>query len=160
MLTCMQVANFLTTEYKKKHHENINEQLLHFLLYFAQRESFVKNNKQLFSDDLVIDNDCPINEGVHKIFPYFSSSTPDIKDPSDIQLLDSVLNNYGLKDERTLSAIFKSGVPYQKYMGKVDRLRNQNKININDIQEDVEKIKERIKYMQKLGLKISDTNAQ
>ena len=71
----MNVAAYITNRYLAEYKQPIDEMKLHKLMYFAQRESFFKNQKTHFNAKFYGLKYCPILKEVrssfHSLMPYF-----------------------------------------------------------------------------------------
>lgn len=152
-MTAMEVGNYLAEKYKKAHGKEIEEQVLHDLLYLSQKEYILKTGKVLFNDLFTGHRDGPVIELIHKIFPYFSSSVKRIEDPSITKVLDKVYKDYGERDAKSLYSSVTDEISWKNSRkGIAEHEESCNEIKVEDIFKDVQRKREKINSLRMLGL--------
>ena len=91
------VAKAMSIMYKEMYHRDIDELKMHKLMYFAQRESFIRDNHSLLSEDFSGWKYGPVLLSVREEFSKpnpFSSVEASVSDET-LDLISDVLQRYG-----------------------------------------------------------------
>lgn len=147
MLKVLQVAAYIMSRYYTANNIKMDEMKLHKLLYFAQRESYIQNDRPLFNERFEAWQYGPVMVCVREA--YASDNFGEV--PSDdvlkpyMKTFDSVFEFYANRSSWTLSMLSHAETSWQKARnGYSDNATNCHvQIDNNDIREDANIIKYR-----------------
>ena len=128
----LDVASYVYNRYRKEFREEIDEMKLHKLLYFAQRESLIQTGKPLFTEDFYGWKYGPILKEVRAIYRN---------------------RQYASKSSWSLSRLTHGEESWKNSRINVQESENSdNKILLDDIKKDAERIRTRRKQLAELGI--------
>lgn len=136
MYTALQIAAYIMSKYP-----SIDEMRLHKYLYFAQRESFIVNNKPLFEDTFEAWKFGPVIPEVRHAYhaQAVSDSLADSYDIDTRQLVDSVISRYESVSSWGLSTITHREQSWNNARVGIPVGENGNEpMKMSDIQSDAE----------------------
>ena len=140
------VAKYLAERYMSLYGEQISEMKLHKLLYLAQRESIIKYDRLLFSDEFQGWRFGPVLPGIRHAYQEIVNWRRPMEklDVSEIDTLEEVLRRYGNKDPWSLSRLTHGEYSWQQSrLGLKEYENGYNQILARDIRIDAQRVKER-----------------
>lgn len=144
MKNVIDVANYIAKRYRKKYGRKIDEMKLHKLMYFAQRESYIRDNKPLFDATFYGWRYGPVLKEVRRYYGNGSSFKPvDISsDDRFVGLMDQVFSKYAAKDSWSLSRLTHGELSWKNSrIGIPEDARGDVALNEDDIKKDAERIR-------------------
>ena len=153
MISVIQCASFFYSRYNCENDCEIDEMKLHKLLYFAQRESFIRNDKELFPETLRAWRFGPVSIEIRELFltsrqASLLDRTLAISDEKDYATLDYVYSNYAQRDSWSLSRLSHGETSWKKArVGFTDYENSNVLIQNSDIREDAQRIRLRRKLL-------------
>ncbi len=151
----MDVASYIFNRYYKLKGECIDEMKLHKMLYFAQRESFIQNNKPLFSEEFYGWKFGPILKEIRVAYRdnAFKQVVSDEVVDRIRSIMDKVFEEYAEKDSWSLSRLTHGELSWKNSrVGIPEGANSDNKIDVNDIAKDAERVRIRRTGLASLGL--------
>ena len=147
------IAKYIYSEYKKKFNEDLDEMKLHKLMYFLQRENIILNDEPLFEEEFKGWKYGPILKSVRTLYrnSEFKESKDIDSDKTLKELIDNILEKYGLKSSWSLSRITHEEASWKNSRIGLDKEENGDRsISLDDIRIDAKRIKERRLEKEKL----------
>lgn len=154
MENLMNVASYIFNRYYETYGEKIDEMKLHKMLYFAQRESFIRSKKPLFSETFYGWKYGPILKEIRIAYKEnsFSDSVSDDVKKRIKPVMDKVFDEYADKSSWSLSRITHGEVSWRNSRkGIPEDASSDNPIDINDIAVDAERVRRRRLGLSNLG---------
>lgn len=155
MVNVLEAASYVYNRYSKDFGEKIDEMKLHKLLYFAQRESFIQADVQLFDATFSGWKFGPVLKEIRRAYKensFLTEIPPSAMKEMD-PIMDRVFTDYATKDSWSLSRLTHGEVSWQKSrIGIPDEVNGDNPMDIADIREDAIRIKMRRQELTRLGL--------
>lgn len=151
----LDVASYVYNRYRKEFREEIDEMKLHKLLYFAQRESLIQTGKPLFTEDFYGWKYGPILKEVRAIYRnrQFESEIQAAIIERITPVMDKVFAEYASKSSWSLSRLTHGEESWKNSRINVQESENSdNKILLDDIKKDAERIRTRRKQLAELGI--------
>ncbi len=144
MISALDAAKYIASNYRKMFGEDITEMKLHKLLYFAQREALISNDTPLFDEVFEGWRFGPVIPSIRYAFNDIISSRDNALDPFSECILNDTLRRYGSKDPWSLSRLSHGEYSWQKSREGISEYQNSNNdMNIEDIKIDAKRVKER-----------------
>ena len=144
MITALEAANYLARKYNASFNKTISEMLLHKLLYFAQRESFIEIDTPLFLDDFEGWRFGPVIPSIRLHYNIIIQTMSDLEDIQAKTILDKTFLRYGEKDAWSLSILSHGEESWKRSRAGLPEDRNgHNTIHIDDIRIDAQRVKKR-----------------
>ncbi len=143
-MTVFQASSYIFNRYLKECGEFIDEMKLHKLLYFAQRESLIRNNVLLFSSQFEGWKYGPVMKCVRSQYATKSFQTFEDKDltPLEKEVFNYVFSMYAAKEAWSLSRLTHGEYSWKKSReGVEDNANGENEILNSDILVDAKRIK-------------------
>lgn len=139
METLKDVMHYYETLYLHRYESRLDEMKMHKLLYFAQRESFVRSNEPLFNEDFHGWRYGPV---LHEVRSYYANGC--VQERAVIQLsesarelLDYVFDEYAGVDSWTLSLLSHDEFSWkQSRRGLSDTENGDRLLDKDDIRKD------------------------
>ena len=148
----MSVAKYLVDNYRIKTNCEMDEMKLHKLLYFAQRESLLKSNEPLFSDDFLGWKFGPVIPSVRRAYKnaFHRIKIKELSSKAK-RLLDYILEKYGKKNSWTLVRMTHNEISWLESRKNLSENEQGNvKINLEDIRKDAEWLKKRRTFLKSI----------
>lgn len=158
MIKVMEAVKYIANYYSKIFGEEIDEMKLHKLLYFAQRESFIQNDKPLFNAVFYGWKFGPVLKEIRQAYKEdkFFKGVADLvvdRDNVDINVLNTVLKNYAHKNSWSLSRLTHGEISWiNSRKGLTMNDNGDNPMENEDIKLDAERIKQRRQMIASLNL--------
>ena len=144
MIDVLDAAKYIANTYQTEYSEPISEMKLHKLLYFAQRESLVRTNNEMFDSLFQGWRFGPVIPEVRREYQDILVSRPLWMNQSNKEILDYVIGKYGCKDVWSLSRLTHGEYSWIKSRRGVGEYENSARvIPIDDIRVDAERIRKR-----------------
>lgn len=158
MTNALDAAKYIAFAYKKRFGETISEMKLHKLLYFAQRESLIAEDRPLFPEVFEGWRFGPVIPSIRYSFADISSS-PEIElDATSKRVIEDTLKRYGGKDPWSLSRLSHGEYSWQKSREGVSEYQNSsNDMLLDDIRIDAKRVKERREILSNIGIRGANT---
>lgn len=156
MENVLNVAAHIAKDYFSEYGQRIDEMKLHKLMYFAQRESLIQTDEPLFNAIFYGWKYGPVLKEIRSAYKdgTFTSIIPQnfITDCTSL-ILKKVLGEYAGKDSWSLSRLTHGEMSWKKSrIGISEDENSDNPMNLEDIRADAERIKNRRKMLNGLGL--------
>lgn len=152
----LNVATYIADKFLSKYGEKIDEMKLHKLMYFAQRESYVQKNEQLFPAIFYGWKYGPILKEIRSAYKEgtFESISPQkFEQDSSYAIVASVFDDYAGRDSWSLSRLTHGELSWKNSRIGIAQDDNSDRpMNNEDIKKDAERIRERREMLAKLGL--------
>lgn len=151
----MNVASYVFNRYQDTTGEKIDEMKLHKLLYFAQRESIIQENKPLFAEVFYGWKFGPVLKEIRNAYRNNSFlNNVDEKIVSRIKkIMDKVFEEYASRDSWSLSRLTHGEISWKNSRKNIpDGENGDNPMKLEDIVKDAERIKQRRIGLANLGL--------
>lgn len=151
----MNVASYIYNRYQNTKGSKIDEMKLHKMLYFAQRESFIQKDEPLFAETFYGWKYGPVLKEIRNAYHENSFySNVDEKLVSGFKdIMDKVFDEYADKDSWSLSRLTHGEISWKNSRKGIPTIINSDfPIDIEDIRIDAERVKNRRKSLEKLGL--------
>lgn len=149
----MEQSNVLNlAAYIQKRYKAVNDnktlpaQKLHLLLYFAQRESFIRHGKPLFDADFYARQFGPSLHEVHNAYADLSiyKIEPVPLTSQQMLVMNYIFAQYGEKETASLSRLTKGQISYQNARKGIDEYADSDKLMLlSDIEFDAQRQAER-----------------
>lgn len=155
----MNVASYIYNRYLCEYGMPIDEMKLHKLMYFAQRESFIQNNKPLFDAVFYGWKYGPVLKEIREAYREnsFYNNTPQKIICNAIQIMDKVFGEYASKDSWSLSRLTHGELSWKNSrIGIAEGANSDNVIDVEDIKKDADRIRERREKLSQLGFVLKD----
>lgn len=155
MENIMHVAAYIYNRYETEFGQRIDEMKLHKLLYFAQRESFIQNDKPLFSATFYGWKYGPI---LKEIRGAYQSNSFDTTIPEEVivrisPVVGKVFSDYAGKSSWSLSRLTHGEFSWKNSrVGIPQSANSDNAIKTEDIRQDAMRVKERRAMLNQYGL--------
>jgi uncharacterized phage-associated protein len=153
MLEVVKVASYIVSRYRTQYGRCIDEMKLHKLLYFAQRESFVLQQKPLFDTAFHAWKYGPVIVEIRTLYKQgkLNEGLSD-KDLSIYQgVFDQVFERYAYKDSWTLSSISHGEISWQNARIGIPADENSDELmSLEDIRKDAQRIKDRRYWLSRM----------
>lgn len=153
MTNALDAAKYLAFAYNEQYEEVITEMKLHKLLYFAQREALIMDDRPLFTDVFEGWRFGPVIPTIRYQFEIICSSPKPRLDAFSETVLDETLRRYGSKDPWSLSRLSHGEYSWQQSRKGISEYQNSNNdISIDDIRIDAKRVKERREMLSNIGV--------
>lgn len=149
------VASYLNQRYEDEYNEKLDKVKLQALLYFAQRESFIQVGEPLFDATIYGHGTEVIIKEVEKTLKDNTLHThySDDADKTLHIIMDNVMKHYAQKSSQSLYRLIWGQICWKRMQERQpEQVMTYKPIFLEDIAEDAEKIKERIKGLKLLNL--------
>ena len=154
MKDAVTIASYIAGRYQAEHGERIDEMKLHKLLYFAQREKLIRTGEPLFEGEFFgwrFGPVVPEIRGAYQNESFRAVTREDLGE--DAGILDAVFENYAEKDSWSLSRLTHGEICWKRSRkGIAPNESSNNKIPLEDIRLDADRMKERRKLLDRDGL--------
>lgn len=154
MASMLTVAAYICDRYQQDYGQKIDEMKLHKLLYFAQREALIQNDKPLFRDQFHGWKYGPVMKKLRQ--PYQENAMPKVsrKDAEAlVPVMDVVFRDYAGKESMSLSRLTHGEISWRKSRKGITPAENSDKeIKLADIRLDAARIRERREELAEKGL--------
>ena len=153
MTTILQCATYFFSRYYFENGNLMDEMKLHKLIYFAQRESFIRHDRVLFPESMFAWRFGPVakeirSESLSTVQSNLLKQSFHVLDPDDNATLDFVYTTYSNKDSWSLSRLTHGEISWKKArLGYSDYENSDVQIKNEDIREDAQRIKLRRKLL-------------
>ena len=140
------IASYIYQRYEKQCGQQIDEMKLHNLLYFAQRESWVKCGAPLFADKFQAWRYGPVMVCIRQLYRdgWLSRPVNETQLQPYLPILDRVFDTFAAKDSWSLSSITHGEYAWQKARrGYAPNEPCSVEINNEDISVDADRIRRR-----------------
>ncbi len=140
MVDIFSLAKYISDRFMSEYHREMDEMKLHKLVYFIQRESFVRLDKPIIDERFEAWKYGPVMRCLRnrsKVYEAKGLSEAEIAEYGDV--LDSVFKLYAGKDSWTLSNISHGESCWRKAKNK-ETSSNPVEISTEDIREDARNI--------------------
>ena len=130
--------------------EVLTEQKTHLLLYFAQRESFIRHGKPLFDADFYAQQFGPSLHEIHNAYADLSiyKIEPVPLTSQQMLVMNYIFAQYGEKATASLSRLTKGQTSYQNARKGIDEYAQSNELMLlSDIEFDAQQQSERRKML-------------
>ena len=151
----MNVASYIYNIYKSENGTNIDEMKLHKLMYFAQRESLIQDNRPLFDAVFYGWKFGPILKEIRIAYrdSAFYDEVPDDVIERILHVMDKVFEEYSSKDSWSLSRLTHGELSWKKsQVGIADGVNGDNPMCLEDIKEDAKRVRQRRVMLSQFGL--------
>ena len=152
----MNVAAYIANKFLSTYGQKIDEMKLHKLMYFAQRESFIRKNELLFPATFYGWKYGPILKEIRSAYREgtFENITPQkFEQDSSLTIVDSIFDDYAGKESWSLSRLTHGELSWKNSRVGIAQDDNSDRpMNNEDIKKDAERIRERREMLAKLGL--------
>ena len=146
MNSALELAGYIARKYKKLYGAEIDQLKALKLLYFAQRESLVRDDTLLFTEPMFAFQHGPVVKDVHRAFqrnggiPYDmgTSITDRARD-----ILDAVLRTYAEKSSWSLSRLTHAEYSWLSARRRKNSGGGERLMAIDDMRVDARRIRER-----------------
>ncbi|MBE6927476.1 MAG: DUF4065 domain-containing protein [Ruminococcaceae bacterium] len=155
MENIMQVSAYIYNRYKAEFGQRIDEMKLHKLLYLAQRESFIQNDKPLFNATFYGWKYGPILKEIHGAYQNdsFAAAIPKEIIARLVPIIDKVFSDYAEKSSWSLSRLTHGEISWKNSRVGVPQAANSdNAIKTEDIRQDAIRVRERREMLNQYGL--------
>ena len=153
MISALVAAKYLSYCYKETYDECISEMKLHKLLYFAQRESLIINDRPLFLDVFEGWRFGPVIPSIRYAFKEICYSHKVTLDSFSEDVLQITLQRYGGKGSWSLSRLSHGEYSWKKARKGISEYQNgNNEILIEDIRVDACRVKERREMLSRIKI--------
>ena len=143
MAGMLTVAAYICDRYEKEFGEKIDEMKLQKLMYFAQRESLIRDEKPLFRGTFYGWKYGPVLKDIRE--PYKEAQLPKVspKDAKELApLMDAVFAEFADKDSYSLCRLSLGEVSWKNSRKGIAPAENSdNAMKMADIRRDAERIK-------------------
>lgn len=149
----MNVAAYIAKRYASEFNTPIDEMKLHKLMYFAQRESFIKEGKPLFDATFYGWKYGPVLKEIRSAIDdgTFETLEPVPFNANHDAVFDKLFSFYATRNSWSLSSLSQSEVSWQNSRKGIDKYANSdNPMSTDDIRIDAENIIAREKLLDKL----------
>ena len=165
MKSAIKVAAYICDRYNNMYREKIDEMKLHKLLYFAQRESLVQIDRQLFNEEFSGWKYGPVLKEIRNAFKNGTLNIEKfddyLEDKTFIGIMDKVFENYANKSSWSLSRLSHGEISWQRSREGLENEENgDNPIRLDDIRLDAERIKYRREMLKKIEERCTELNGQ
>lgn len=146
MIDVLQAASYIYTRYQQEKGVVIDEMKLHKLLYLSQRESFIQQGKPMFAASFEAWKYGPVVIEIRDKYKagLLSGNVSEEDVASYMSVFDAVFDNYADKDSWSLSILTHNETSWKNArVGLEPDDHCSNKLDINDIRNDAERIKMR-----------------
>lgn len=148
------VASYICGRYEREFGEKIDEMKLHKLMYFAQRESLILNDRPLFDEEFEgwrFGPVLPELRAIYKAGDFFPVTDEEMA--GDMAVLDSVFAEYAGSDSWNLSRLSHGEICWKRSRkGIAPNDSSHNAIPLDDIRLDAFRMKERRSMLNQYGL--------
>lgn len=146
------IAAYLCSRYQAAHGQRIDEMKLHKLLYFAQRESLIRNDAPLFEGEFQGWRFGPVLPAIRE--SYRCDDFGPAGDLGDAQaIVDDVFDSYAEKDSWSLSRLTHGEISWKRSRkGIAPSESSANPIPLNDIRLDADRMRQRRQMLDQYGL--------
>lgn len=155
MANMLTVAAYICSRYEEEYGTKIDEMKLHKLMYFAQRESLIQNDKPLFRGTFRGWKYGPVLKDIREAYQD-PSLLPKVSEKTAAELkcvMDIVFREYAQKDSMSLSRLTHGEISWKKSRKGIAPADNSdNPIRTADIRLDADRIKERRRMLSDQGL--------
>ncbi len=140
------VAGYIFQRYEKEHGQTIDEMKLHKLMYFSQRESFIRNDEPLFKGVFYAWKFGPILKEIRSIyinkdFDSLRNSTISVTEKLTV-IFDYIFSVFANESSWSLSTLTHNEYSWKHAReGVLDNENSDNKILDSDIKIDANTIK-------------------
>lgn len=146
MNSALEFAGYISGEYKKMYGTEIDQLKALKLLYFAQRESLVRDDSLLFAEPMFSFQHGPVVKEVHRAFQRNGGIDNDegtlITDRAR-DILDSVLRTYAGKTSWSLSRLTHAEYSWISARRRKNSGGGERLMTIDDMRVDARRIRER-----------------
>lgn len=141
MYSAYEVASYICNRYRRENGKRIDEMKLHKLLYFAQRESLVQNDKPLFWEDFEAWKYGPVLKEIREHYRDDSFDCHYYNNELNT-IMDKVFEEYSHILSWSLSMISHGEISWKKArIGIADYENGHEKISIENIRLDAERVR-------------------
>ena len=154
MAGMLTVAAYICDRYEKEFGEKIDEMKLQKLMYFAQRESLIRDEKPLFRGTFYGWKYGPVLKDIRE--PYKEAQLPKVsaKEAEELKpLMDAVFAEFAEKDSFSLCRLSLVEISWKKSRKGIAPAENSdNAMKLADIRADALRIRERREQLTDKGL--------
>ncbi len=162
MYNVLDLAAYIYDRYKKENNAEIDEMKLHKLLYFTQRESFIRKDAPMFDSEFRGWKYGPVLLEVRKA--YNSNNIPKNSTiqltNNDKEIMDYVFEAYSHKSSWSLSVLSHGEYSWKESRKGVDKYATSNNIiKTENIRIDAQNLRERrnaLKALKEAGMLIEN----
>lgn len=151
----MNVASYICNRYATEYNCRIDEMKLHKLLYFAQRESLIRNREPLFDAVFYGWKYGPILKEIRFAYRdnlFYTFVSEDVISRI-ITIMDKIFEEYAGRDSWSLSRLTHGEYAWKNSRkGIPDGVNGNNPMKLEDIRVDADRIRERREILSQLGL--------
>jgi uncharacterized phage-associated protein len=148
-----EIASYICIRYQHEFGQPIDEMKLHKLLYFVQRESLIQLGTPLFAEKFQAWKYGPVLIQIRQWYRDSVLDTPLADETVEKykSVFDKIFEHYAPKDSWSLSCLTHSEYSWKKARTSVLEWENSsNEIELEDIRQDAERIKQRRFLLNKL----------
>lgn len=151
----IKIASYIVSRYQNEYGSCMDEMKLHKLLYFTQRESIIQTGTPLFDTAFEAWKYGPVLVEIRR---YYKNNLLKVELPADKieqyqPIFDKVFQQYASKDSWSLSTITHGEYSWQNARKGVSEKENSsNKMQIDDIRKDAERIRLRRFILRKMKM--------
>lgn len=141
-----QIASYIYMRYQKEFGRCIDEMKLHKLLYFVQRESIVQLGAPIFKEEFEAWRYGPVLVPVRQLYRDGMLDTPLSAEAIEkySAVFDKVFSQFAVKDSWSLSSLTHGEYSWRHArQGVPDDMNSTNKMTVEDISIDAQRIKTR-----------------
>lgn len=155
MVNVFDAASYIFNRYNDDFGEKIDEMKLHKLLYFAQRESIIRNDQLLFEATFSGWKFGPVLKEIRRAYRENSFAKKiqmeAVKEMKPV--MDRIFTDYAGKDSWSLSRLTHGELSWKNSrIGIPEEVNGDNPMKNEDIWEDARRIKTRRQTLVQLGL--------
>ncbi len=155
MENLLNVASYISNRYTTETGAYIDEMKLHKLLYLAQRESFIQTKEPLFKEVFYGWKYGPILKEIR--IAYRDDSFLRVISEEVVErirpIMDKVFEEYASKDSWSLSRLTHGELSWiNSRKGIPEEENSDNPMNVDDIAQDAERVRNRRNALAQLGL--------
>jgi uncharacterized phage-associated protein len=137
-----EIASYVYHHYQQTYGSKIEEMKFHKMLYYIQRESFIKNNAPMFTEEFEAWKFGPVMTELRQ--PYRNADFPecDIDDETK-KIINDVFEIYGPTNPWALGMMSHEEISWQRARANTPAGENSStKISNNDIRYDAKRIRD------------------
>lgn len=153
MIDVVKVASYIYQRYQDELNVEIDEMKLHKLLYFSQRESIIRTGQPMFREQFAAWKYGPVIVKVRDLYKTKTLNEMPTKEELApfIESFNFVFKNYAVKDSWTLSLLTHCESSWLNAReGYAQDEHCDNKLELDDIRKDAERIKMRRFYFDEI----------
>ena len=145
MTNALTVARYIGHRYRLEKQADIDEMKMHKLLYLVQRESLVRNDEPLFSDEIYAYQYGPVIKSVRVAFRdgSISTATSDAIPDDAKRVVDDVFDTYSDKNSWSLSRLTHAEFSWCHARQSPNSGGGERLMPVGDIRQDAMRIRTR-----------------